>query len=89
MTVFSVYEELMYGDQDDGSCHWTGRLYNRVGPGVVKETTGVAVNREEARESFKSWCEVEKAEYQYAETRIVDGAKVFLTQDELDSEKEG
>ena len=88
MSVFSVYEELTYEDQDNGSCLWTGRLYNRVGPGTAKQVEGDASNRDEARETFVAWCEKEKAEYEYAGTRVVDGERVFLTQAELDSEKE-
>ncbi len=85
---FKVYEELIYGEQKDGSCNWEGHLYFRGRPGgVAEETDGISSGRETARGAFKKWCDEKMPAYAIAEERIVDGAKVFLTQEEVDAEK--
>lgn len=53
---FTAYTEVVYKEQENGSVHWLGRVYNRVGGAKVLEThEGISPNKAEALVSAKEW----------------------------------
>lgn len=55
-TGYTAYTEAVYKEQEDGTVHWQGRVYNRVGPAKVLETQdGVAPDRDAALVAVKDW----------------------------------
>jgi len=73
----TVYEELVYGDQENGSCHWVGRLYHvarqvpkeegEVVSQLAEDISGIAPNRGEALKAFRAWLDVEMPKYKKPE----------------------
>lgn len=58
MNKHSIYTEAVYYEQENGTCKWLGRVYNRVGPSRVLETQdGIAPSRKAAVEAVKGWSE--------------------------------
>jgi len=56
MEKLRVYTEVVYKEQEDGTCNWLGRVYNRVGPAkVLKTQDGIAPSRAAALIAAKSW----------------------------------
>jgi hypothetical protein len=53
---YSAYTEAVYDEQEDGTCKWLGRVYNRKGPAKILETQdGIAGSRAEALKQAKAW----------------------------------
>ena len=56
MSKLPIYTEVVYKENENGTCSWLGRVYNRVGPARVLGTyNGLAPSRAEALVAAKVW----------------------------------